>query len=344
MLLLFAGTRPEIIKLAPVVWELKKQRVPFRFVVSGQHYNVELVDWFLKDCKLSDIVRLSSVKEEDPVKQLRTLISRVSAAIRVYKPSVVVVHGDTNTTLAAALSARKYSLKLCHVEAGLRSYDWRQPEEHNRIVVDHISDELFIPTVRNLMNLTSERVSGTLHLTGNPIVEAVKEFSKYTENPVYSEYVYLTLHRAETVDNESEFRSVISAIGKSEQLCVWPIHPRAEKRLAQFNIALPKNIITIKPVNYVESLSLLKYCKFVATDSGGLVEEATVLQKPVVILRKFNDRPEAVSEGFATMTYLEEHYIIKHFELAECRTVPKKSPYGDGKASKRIVRILEGIL
>jgi len=342
MVLVIAGTRPEIIKLAPVVHELKRRQVDYELLLSSQHYNDCLTKFFLMDLNLTTPSELSVMNEPDPANQVATLLRRSVSMLGVGDESVIV-QGDTNTALAAALATRKLSRYLYHVEAGLRSRDWNQPEEHNRKIIDHIADMNFAPTNVALGHLIQEGIDTSMFVTGNTVVDAVKMVEDKIPDNMFSdkEFVYLTLHRAELVDDRGRFKYMLQALSKTDKHFVWPMHPRTRMRIKQFNLnqyLRKKRYTIIEPVDYLHSLSLLKHCECVATDSGGLVEEATVLKKPCIILRQYNDRPEAVMAKHAFVPGWAIDQIVKTFEMYEDWYHPYvDNPYGDGNAAKMIV-------
>jgi len=336
MIDLIAGTRPEIIKLAPVIHQLERLNVDYRLILSGQHYDYEMLEVFIENFNLENLVTMPPADEGDVAHRFAEIILRLTHYVTSEK---VVVQGDTDTALAGALVARKRHKILYHVEAGLRSYDWRQPEEHNRKMIDRISDVLFAPTNLAKINLLRS-YHQKVYVTGNTIIDAIKMVeSKLKPVNVPKDFVYLTLHRAETVDDRKSLNDVLSSLEKIDEQLVWPLHPRTKKRIEEFELTIPENVILIKPVDYLESLWLLKNCKFLMTDSGGLVEEATYFRKFTLILRRFNDRPEACHAGFAVLTHLDPGLIVYNARTASKRVIPSQPcPYGDGKAAERIVR------
>ena len=331
--MLVAGTRPECIKLAPVHYELKKRKIKHAFVHSGQHYDRRLTFDIINELNL-DVHCTSPILEEKPTKQLARLMQRIDKLVNFYKANIVVMQGDTNTTLAGALVARKKNLTLYHVEAGLRSYDWRQPEEHNRRIVDHIADVNFTPTSYTKRILKEEGITNGIR-TGNTVIDLALRY-KDTVVAQPEDFGYLTLHRAETVDSKERLSILLQTLGKLPYNFMWPLHPRTKKRINQFNLSIPGNISICEPVSYLQSLMLLKSCKFVATDSGGLVEEATVFNKPVVILREYTDRPEALDSYHATLVKkFSKKWINAAFWIVN-QTIPKANPFGDGHAAEKI--------
>jgi UDP-N-acetylglucosamine 2-epimerase (non-hydrolysing) len=273
-------------------------------------------------------------------------------------PNVVLVQGDTNTVLAAALAATKLKLKVGHVEAGLRSGDWRQPEEKNRIIASHISDYLFAPTKTSAENLMREglpRSKQKMWITGNTIVDAVKQnldlSNKSAINKLGLEpknYFLVTAHREEYVDAKIELSNMLKGLELVYKnhgiLIIWPIHPRTRKRLQEFNLEIPEGLKLIDPVGYLEFLQLEANAKLILTDSGGVQEEACILGVPCVVLRDFSDRPETIGVGAAMLAGTNPDKIL--FAANQMLTTRKtwENPFGDGDAGKKILNILNGEL
>ena len=289
--------------------------------------------------------------------QISEIIKKLSSIFEIEKPENVIVQGDTNTVLAAGIASLKCNISVSHIESGLRSNDWRMPEEHNRIIVDNFSDYLFAPTQLTKQNLILEKVHGKIFVTGNTVIDAINHFSKiskkFSKLPLDdSDYVLLTLHRSENVDNESILSSIIKSIIDSNQKFIFPVHPRTQKRLHEFNLftklKLSKNIIMFNSVGYFEMLELMKNCQYIVTDSGGIQEEATApsIKKKVLVVRKTTDRPEAVLGGFSEIVGTNYNDILR--SLKKTTKNPsiskKKSPYGNGNSAKKIIQHLKNNL
>jgi UDP-N-acetylglucosamine 2-epimerase (non-hydrolysing) len=227
------------------------------------------------------------------------------------------------------------------------------PEEHNRIATDHISEYLFAPTKNSKNNLISEKVHGHIFVTGNTIIDAINTYlvmsSRKSQLSIDTDnYILMTLHRAENVDQKKTLTSIISGILKTKQNIIFPVHPRTVKRLREFNLyeklLKSKSVLLLDSVGYFEMLELMKKCSFIISDSGGIQEEATSpkLRKKVVILRKTTDRPEAVEEGFAELVGVSQNGIINAIKrnVKYSRVTSKKSPYGKGNASQTILKLI----
>lgn len=353
------GTRPEIIKMAPVVKELERRGVDFVFVHTGQHYDYEMSKIFIDQLELPKPHESFMLENSNPAAQIGEMMIKLEKALEKYggrRLRVMLIQGDTNSMLAAGLTALKLGIRIGHVEAGLRSYDWRMPEEHNRRMIDHVSHYLFAPTELAKKNLVEEHVWGEIFVTGNTVIDAIDTYfdrvkevePKVLENVKFNEYALVTFHRAENVDNPQVLRDFIRILKKSSIPIVFPVHPRTRKRLQEFGlwgeVEELQHVQLIPPQGYFEFLALMKNCRVVMTDSGGLQEEAThpKIRKPVLVLRMSTERPEAVIHGFARVVGTNPVVVLAELEkiLSEEVKLPEKSPFGDGKAATRIADVV----
>ena len=345
------GTRPEIIKLAPLICKLKRNQT--NVIFTGQHYDYEMSLQFFEQLGLPKPDHWLKVTKNNPSLQMGEIITKLSKIIQKLSPDTVLVQGDTNTVLAASISSIKSEIPISHVESGLRSFDWRMPEEHNRIATDHISEFLFTPTKTTQKNLLNEKVHGKIHVTGNTIIDSINKFSKFSAKKsnlevTINDYILLTLHRAENVDHKNTLSSIIKALISSKEDIIFPVHPRTLIRLKQFNLYTKlknsKNVMLINSIGYFEILELMKNCSFILSDSGGIQEEATApsIRKKVLVLRKTTDRPESVHSGFSTIIGTNYSKIIQN--ISKTKKNPniksRNSPYGKGNASDKIIKIL----
>jgi len=346
------GTRPEIIKLAPIINKLNKNNS--QIIFTGQHYDYEMSLRFIEQLELRKPDYSLKISHSDPHIQIGEIITKLPKIFKKIKPDTVVVQGDTNTVLAAAFASLKSKIPVSHVEAGLRSFDWRMPEEHNRIATDHISEYLFAPTINSKNNLTSERVHGKIFVTGNTVIDSINKYARLSSKKsnlsiTINDFILMTLHRSENVDHKQILLSIINAILESKQNVIFPVHPRTMKRLREFNIYQKlqesKNILLLDSVGYFEMLELMKKCSFIITDSGGIQEEATApeIRKKVLVTRTTTDRPEAVIAGMSEVVGIEKNGIIKAIKKTiHYPTISsKKTPFGNGDASKKIIQILQ---
>lgn len=235
---IIVGTRPETVKMAPVIRELQRRGTNFCFVHSGQHFDYEMSIQFIEELELPDPDFSFQLENQKPAAQIGEMMLKLEKILSQVKPKLLLIQGDTNTMLAAALTGVKLGIKVGHVEAGLRSYDWRMPEEHNRRMVDHVSDMLFAPTEEAKKNLESEHVYGEIYVTGNTVIDAViqhlpaaEKKSKIMDKIKFDkeEYSIATVHRAENVDTSAVLRNFVYAFVESPIPIVFPVHPRTEK-------------------------------------------------------------------------------------------------------------------
>jgi len=354
--MIVVGTRPEIVKLASVVRALEEMGVPFLFVHCGQHYDYNMSQQFIEELGLPSPDYSFKVKAYSPGLQTSRILAIIERVTKKVKPEIVLVEGDTNGVLASALAAAKLNTSVGHVEAGLRSFDLRMPEEHNRRLVDHLSKYLFAPTQIARKNLERENVWGNIYVTGNTVIDAVVQHLPLAERKSsimdkirFEQFALVTAHRAENVDDPTVLQNFVAAFAEAPIPVVYPIHPRSKKRLRQqkmwSKISQLKNVQLLPPLGYLDFLVLMKNCEMIITDSGGIQEEATAptIRKPVLVIRLSTERPEAVETGFAKVAGVEKQNILAMIEktLNERRGLPKISPYGDGTASKKIAKILK---
>jgi UDP-N-acetylglucosamine 2-epimerase (non-hydrolysing) len=351
-----AGTRPEIIKMAPVIRALNKAKIPSVFVQCGQHYDYNMAQQFIENLELPPPDFSFKIEASSAGAQTAEIMMKMDRLLGQIEPSILLVEGDTNSVLASALAANKRVIPIGHVEAGLRSFDLRMPEEHNRRLTDHVSEYLFAPTERAKANLLKENVRGRIYLTGNTAIDAVIEHlpiaekkSKIMAKIPFKTFALATTHRAENVDDLSVLESFMNVFSESPIPIVYPIHPRTRKRL-QENRMLAKmealsNVLILPPLGYLDFLVLMKNCRLIITDSGGIQEEATApsTRKPVLVMRLSTERPEAVEAGFAKVVGTDKKEILAAIDEAVRHEVelPYASPFGDGTAGQKIVDVIK---
>ena len=360
------GTRPEIIKLAPVIKHCQKEGIPFFTVHSGQHYSYEMDKVFFEQLGLEKPNYQLSVKSKAPYMQGQhtgKMMEAIEEIILKEKPTNVLAEGDTNTVLATALVTAKigtvkqlvdFSPKFGHVEACLRSYDKTMPEEMNRVIADHVSDYLFAPTEDAKQNALKEGLNEEkIFVTGNTIVDALKMVENKIEDAnslkelglEEKNYALLTLHRQENVDVKEKLQSIIKGVStfctKAKIKAIWPMHPRAKKMLKHFSISVPEKIKVVQPLGFFEFLSLEKNAAIALTDSGGVQEESCIFGTKCVTLRENTERPETVTVGANVIAGWQENNIVeKATEMLE-KKANWKQPFGDGTAGKKIMEIMQ---
>ncbi len=348
------GTRPEIIKMSSLLPSFDEQ---FEHILihTDQHYSYELDQIMFEQLQLKKPkYRLSTNKNNSAV-QLGDMILQISEILEKERPDVVVVHGDTNSTMAGAIAANKLKIKIVHVEAGCRSNNFEMPEEFNRIVADHLSNILFAPDKVAVDNLRRENISEEkIKLVGSTVFDYSQRNKNFANKAILSQlnlaegkFIVATLHRQESVDNTIIVKDLLAALGAiAEKIpVVFPIHPRTQKAITDNKIIIEKKIITTKPLGYLEFLALLQNCRFVMTDSGGIQEEASAFNKPCLVLRDVTEWSRLVDAGknFITTTK-KENILIQAERLlndAELTRVREIRYANDAGASDKIIRILK---
>ncbi|MBI5226925.1 UDP-N-acetylglucosamine 2-epimerase (non-hydrolyzing) [Candidatus Micrarchaeota archaeon] len=361
MFAIILGTRPELIKLSPVIRELQRQQQPFFILHTNQHYSYEMDQLFFEQLKLPTPKYNLCAGGKEPAVQLALMLEKIGAILVAEKPDCVMVQGDTNTVLAGALAASKSGIVLAHIEAGLRSFDRRMAEEYNRVVTDHISDVLFVPTEDAAGHLREEGIGshdvitsrGTqkakIVVCGNTSLDATLQNIPFAKIPsallgakqdVPEKFVLLTVHRAENVDDPVFLKALAVALKTipAHLPILAPLHPRTVKNLRAFGLSLP--VTVLPPQGYLEFLALEKAAEFIITDSGGVQEEACTLGVPCVTVRKSTDRPETVTVGANILAGTTASGMTAAFAQAQKLARGWKNPYGDGHAAQIIVQTL----
>ena len=349
---LILGTRPEIIKLSPIIRELQRKKHGYFIIHTNQHYSSNMDEIFFKELNLPQPKHNLNIGSGTHGDTTGRILQSIESVLLKENPTWVIVQGDTNTVLAGALAASKLQIKIGHVEAGLRSYDRTMPEEINRILTDHMSDLLFCPTQKQANILLKEGIDkNKIKVTGNTIVDAVYQNINLIKNHFKfnhyqkENYFLLTTHRPSNVDNKKNLQSIIEAINQISQKykvkTYFPVHPRTKKQLELFKIKLdPKFFNILEPVGYLEMLALQKNAKLIFTDSGGIQEEACILQVPSITLRENTERPETIEVGASILTGPNKQKIISATakQLKCKRNWP--NPFGTKDSSLRIMNLI----
>ena len=352
---IIVGTRPEIIKMAPVIRELERQGREYFILHTGQHYSYNLDRVFFEQLKLPSSKYNLEVGSGSPAEQTAKILIGVEKVLQQENPDVVLVEGDTNSILAGALAAVKLHIKVGHVEAGLRSYDRNMPEEINRILADHCSDFLFAPTEKAKTILRGEGIpEDKIFITGNTIVDAIHqnlEIARGNANTINSlglkpkEYFLVTVHRQENVDNRARFASILEGLDRVaaefEMPVIYPIHPHSRKTMAEFGLR-PQGLRLVEPMDFLSFLQLESSGRLILTDSGGVQEESCILGVPCVTLRDNTERPETLDVGANILAGAAPEKILKCSKVMLGKENNWHNPFGDGKAGERIVNIITG--
>lgn len=339
------GARPNFIKMSPVIREIERRGFNHVFVHTGQHYDRELSKIFLEELNLPKLDYHLDIRSGTHGEQTGKMLIEIEKTILKEEPDIVLVPGDTNTTLAGALAASKLHIPVGHVEAGLRSFNRRMPEEINRILTDHTSDYLFCPTKTAVNNLKIEGISDErIFLVGDTMVEACYqhlEIAKKKELKAPSDFMLLTCHRAENTDDQERLGNIARALMNLDYKIIFPVHPRTGKMLKRFNLwnkLLDSNVQLIKPVGYLEFLLLESKAKLILTDSGGVQKEGYLLKKPCVTLRDETEWVETVDVGCNVLVGTGVEKIVEGVDLMLNRKLDFSSElFGDRNASKKII-------
>lgn len=357
-ILIIIGTRPNFIK----VTQFKKvaenyPNIEIKIAHTGQHYDYKMSQVFFEQFGLQPDYFLE-IGSGSPNTQIAEIMLRLEKLItNDFAPDLMIVPGDVNSTLAASLTANKMNIKLAHLESGLRSFDRTMPEEINRILTDEITDYFFITEESGVTNLTSENKKGEQFFVGNTMIDTMVAFeneidqAKTTEKYELEkgEFALITIHRPSNVDTKEKLQIVLDVLKHltAKRTTVFPIHPRTQKRFEQFNLLDElnnlSNLIQTGPLSYFDFQHLIKHCKFVLTDSGGIQEETTFRQVPCLTLRDNTERPVTIDEGTNILiSFQEAKAEIDKIEAGDLKNgkIPK---YWDGKATERIIEIINSL-
>lgn len=353
------GTRPEIIKLAPVLRELQSSRLDHFAIYTGQHYSPRMGSEIYADMQLAAPRYRNSFKTawRTHGEQTGQMLIHVEKILMEERPQWVLVQGDVNSTLAGALAAKKLGIRVAHLEAGLRSFDERMPEEHNRIMVDHIADLLFAPTEWAARQLRRENVRGEVHMVGNTVVDAVlASRTRARKSRILDDlgldsgrpFFLFTVHRQENLESAGSLRVLVETLRRVldefRLPVVFPIHPGTLARLKRAKeldgLKRLSNLKLIPPLRYLDFLRLEDASRMVFTDSGGVQEEACILKVPAVTLRDSTERPETVKVGSNRLAGFDPDRVVREARRMLRRPRRWSNPFGDGRSGERVVRIL----
>ena len=359
-LLLVVGTRPNYIKVTQfkkVAAQKFTKRFEIKIVHTGQHFDKAMADDFFKQLNIQPDYFLN-ISQASANTQMGEIMIRLEAVLLEFKPDMLIVPGDVNSTLAAALTANKMGIPLGHLESGLRSFDRSMPEEINRILVDEISDHFFVTEQSGVDNLLKEgKPKDRIHFVGNTMIDTLVAF----ENSIASQpimevhklqtnaFILVTIHRPATVDHREGLLMLVdllSALPKDVSI-VFPMHPRTKKNISKFGLEdrfdQLEHLIILDALDYFSFQNLIHNCTLVLTDSGGIQEETTFKQKPCLTLRPNTERPSTVTTGSNTLLNFDNHEILKQIEAIFGRTYKQGAipQYWDGKATERILSVID---
>ncbi len=356
-LMFVAGTRPEIIKISPVLLEVIKRGLKYRLIYSNQHYDYNMSKIFFEELELPDPDNFLDLKLGDQFNQIGRGMVQLESILISEPPKVVIVHGDTDTALFSSIAAAKLGIPLVHIESGLRSFDMEMPEEINRRIIDSISNYCFAPTIRALENLKNEGKEQESILVGDTLVEIAKKVIKLAnaKSKILSKlsiksknYVLVTIHRKQNIDSRKNAMMISDALMGLETKTILPMHPGTKKKFLNYGILkrLKDRVVIIDPLGYTDFLSLLDSSKLILTDSGGVQQEASIFNTPCLTLRKNTEWFETIESGRNKLVGVDSNRIIDsanqilYDENVYNEMLKSNCPYKIG-ASNRIVNHLE---
>jgi UDP-GlcNAc3NAcA epimerase len=356
------GARPQFIKAAVVSRAIAQHNINVTtdtslinevIVHTGQHYDRNMSDVFFEEMKIPKPDYFLDINGLSHGAMTGQMLEKIEELLIKEKPEVALVYGDTNSTLAGALAASKLHIKVAHVEAGLRSFNRKMPEEINRVLADHIATFLFCPTDQSVRNLMAEGIgeadnqSPIAALVGDVMFDAALYYKKSSCKPklaLPSKFILATIHRAENTNNPIRLKSILKGFEKigEEIPVILPLHPRTRKAIKNFGLKLTKSFIKItEPISYLEMIHLLEKCMIVMTDSGGMQKEAFFFKKPCITLRDETEWVELIEHGFNYLTGADAETIYDAYKNSIATKYDfNKELYGDGKAGEKIVDFL----
>ena len=345
------GARPQFIKAAVVSREIARFKNLQEVIIhTGQHYDANMSDVFFRQMQIPEPSYNLSVNNLSHGAMTGRMIEKIEEVFLIEKPDIVLVYGDTNTTLAAALAAVKLHIKVAHVEAGMRSYNKQMPEEINRVLTDHVSSIFFCSTKQAMKNLVKEGFTSTKNkiiFTGDVMYDASIFFAPYMQMPAFNipdKFVLSTIHREENTSDSSKLIEIISALNVLHKNIpvLMPVHPGTKKLLQQYGCEILFNLV--EPAGYLQMIGLLKKCSLVITDSGGLQKEAYFFEKPCITIREQTEWIELIDSGANILAKTNKNDIIKkakHMLKSKINFQPKL--YGDGNAAFKIASFLSKV-
>jgi UDP-GlcNAc3NAcA epimerase len=346
------GARPQFIKAAPVSRALGRAGHAEFLVHTGQHYDRRMSHVFFEEMGLTEPAVNLEVGSGSHGWQTGQMLMGLEMTIEQERPHVVLVYGDTNSTIAAALAACKLQIPIAHVEAGLRSFNRTMPEEHNRVLTDHCSDQLFCPTQTAVENLEREGLTKKVYLVGDTMFDAVLRFSEVAHerssvleqlNVAPKKYLLATLHRPYNTDTPGNVRAILRALAETNEAVVFPVHPRTRQKIAELDDAVTTaaNVMMIEPVGYLDMLMLEQHARIILTDSGGMQKEAYFFGVPCVTLRPETEWVETVAAGWNILAGAERERILRAVKEHAWPTEQRQPQlFGDGRAAEKIVEHL----
>ncbi len=344
------GARPQFIKYEPLSREIRQKHEEI-IVHTGQHYDPQMSIVFFEELQIPRPEYTLDIGSSSHGEQTGRMLIEIEKVLTKESPDLVLVYGDTNSTIAGALAAAKLNVSVAHIEAGLRSFDRDMPEEINRIVTDHLSALLFCPTQTAIDNLSKEGITKGAYLVGDVMADALVhnlEVANHSSRILElleldnCNYLVLTIHRPNNTDNQENLSNIIEAAGVLDRLVVFPVHPRTKRYLQEYGIwdAMPKNIKKVQPLGYLDMLKLMANADKILTDSGGMQKEAFMLDVPCITLRETTEWVETLTDGRNVLVGANKTRIIQMASRNLVAGTSRRAVFGTG-ACKRIANVLE---
>lgn len=348
IVLTVVGARPQFVKAVMVSRALRKSHREI-LLHTGQHYDDGMSAQFFRELNLAEPDYHLGVGSGSHAEQTGQMLVGIEAAITHEKPDLVLVYGDTNSTLAGALAAAKTEVPVAHVEAGCRSHDRSMPEEINRVVTDHLSSLLFCPTERTVANLEREGITSGVHYVGDVMFDLLLEQLPKAEAQsgilqalglTPGGYLVVTIHRAANTDQAERLAGILEVLEALEEPVIFPVHPRTRKAIAGLRFSPNPLVRLIDPVGYLDMLILIRRARLVLTDSGGIQKEAFFLGTPCLTFRETTEWAETVEAGWNKLVGLHRETVLSEVRSWKPRGMPPDGLFGDGRAAERIAEIL----
>ncbi len=343
------GARPQFIKASPLSEALRES---FEEVIihTGQHYSYSMSDIFFKELNMQKPNYNLAIGSSSHGEQTGAMLKSIEKVLLAESPDFVLVYGDTNSTLSGALAAAKLHIPVIHIEAGLRSFNKKMPEEINRILTDHMSEFLFVPSKISVDNLNNEGITSGIFEVGDIMYDAILNAKvRALENSVIlnelnltqSNYILATIHRAENTDDYFKLQNIFTSFANINNNIVIPLHPRTKKMMERFNLEFSENVKAIEPLGYLDMINLMQNSFCVITDSGGIQKEAYYLKTPCVTLREETEWTETIDVGWNSLVEIQSEKIVEAVKRSNyVRTLNHPDLYGKGDTAKKIKSIL----
>jgi UDP-GlcNAc3NAcA epimerase len=360
------GARPQFIKAAVLSRLIRSDEWNGKFhetiIHTGQHYDINMSEVFFNDMKIPEPEIHLNIGGGTHGEMTGKMLIQIETELLRLKPDLVVVYGDTNSTLAGALAASKSHIPVAHIEAGLRSFFKKMPEEQNRVLTDHLSEWLFCPTDISIQNLAKEGITQGVHIVGDIMLDASLFYRRILKDEevlgisrlinikglptevLNGSFALATVHRAENTDDPEKLANIVGAFNELGTNIILPLHPRTRKYVSEAGLVFNSNVLVIDPIGYFEMLELEMNCKCIITDSGGIQKEAYFLQKPCITLREQTEWVETVDNGWNTLVGSDKIKIINAFSLMKSGIKETLNLYGKGKTGQNILTIINNTI